>query len=247
MQDRVGSAQPLDPRLGEPPAPRGMWVSEITASDHAAAKLATPSARSSVDRARASGARGHRFESCRARHVGQVLLDRAEHAPRLAQLLASGYIVKSGSPGCGPVPPDADSAPPAAPSSAPPIRKTPNTDPSPASPWNSPTGQQDGDRHRDRPGRSGDRAPGGRVGWRFSRRSARAAANPAYRAPSAFRLEQDHERRQEHVRGERVVVGEDPERPVAARGCHSGSLTGNGEPERAVGVRGGRSHRRRAP
>src|SRR4051812_46843976 len=42
----------------------------------ASAKLASPSARSSVDRARASGARGRRFESCRARSlVGDVALE----------------------------------------------------------------------------------------------------------------------------------------------------------------------------
>src|SRR3954468_19721311 len=58
--------------------PRGKCVSEITATTTRTAKLAAPSARSSVDRARASGARGHRFESCRARVMAEFGLDEAK-------------------------------------------------------------------------------------------------------------------------------------------------------------------------
>ena len=71
VQDRVGAdAESARPEAAGCPAACGCRRSPRGA--RRPLSYATPSARSSVDRARASGARGHRFESCRARHVELV-------------------------------------------------------------------------------------------------------------------------------------------------------------------------------
>ena len=72
VQDRVGALQPLARTRRAACAIRAAGACPRSPRGPPGAKLATPSARSSVDRARASGARGHRFESCRARRMVAV-------------------------------------------------------------------------------------------------------------------------------------------------------------------------------